>query len=115
MKTHYITPTFRLTAPDTCCVFCKHCLHYLWDYSNGIYSIVCGIEANEEDGWAGECNRFEYDGGKGEREPTEEEVKAHTEYLNDLVEFCKQVAPNLYEKHKAVLDKNKAEHFPIDK
>lgn len=36
----YICGPFKYTLPETACVFCCHA-DILWDFSNGIYCIIC--------------------------------------------------------------------------
>lgn len=40
MKRYECGP-FRYTLPDYACVFCEHCSDVFWDYSNGIYALIC--------------------------------------------------------------------------
>jgi hypothetical protein len=40
---------------DKNCVFCDHCTDIFWDYSNGIYGIVCELNKTPKDG---NCDEF---------------------------------------------------------
>ena len=57
-------------APDTCCLFCKHCDDIFWDYTNGPYLLSCEIFCIPKDcggrglpsevgGPDGTCEQFE--------------------------------------------------------
>lgn len=44
MNKKYKCGVFTYSLPETACVFCKHCNSVLWDYSDGIYCIVCEVD-----------------------------------------------------------------------
>lgn len=46
---------FVMCENDKDCVFCDHCTDIFWDFSNGIYGIVCGLEKEQVDG---KCDCF---------------------------------------------------------
>lgn len=50
-------------APETCCLFCKHCSDIFWDMTSGPYAIFCYIHDDpfECDGIIGRCIDFEED------------------------------------------------------
>jgi len=59
MKDYECGP-FVYKLPDHACVFCKFCSAVWWDYTNGIYNIICdndiyGINGNIEN----VCDKFE--------------------------------------------------------
>lgn len=35
--------------PDRACVFCQHCIAIFWDYSHGIYLLICEKEKSESE------------------------------------------------------------------
>lgn len=41
---------FVMCENDKDCVFCDHCTDIFWDFSNGIYGIVCELEKEQVDG-----------------------------------------------------------------
>ena len=49
--------------PPHACVFCKHCDSVLWDYSNGIYCIICNVDQKLVETTKGnidnKCSHFE--------------------------------------------------------
>lgn len=46
---------FKLKPDD--CVFCKYCIATFWDYTNGPYITICGLNYSRHD-----CNNFEKKG-----------------------------------------------------
>lgn len=56
-------------APETCCLFCKHCTDIIYDYTNGPYMVCCDLCASDEwdydTGMSGECEHFCSDKFKG--------------------------------------------------
>lgn len=40
------------------CMFCGHCTDIFYDYSNGIYALVCELSKDLEIGMAGNCIDF---------------------------------------------------------
>ena len=57
-------PYFAAECPATSCGFCDHCESVFWDYTNGIYMIICGIDEDVEKGAVGECECFEEKGAE---------------------------------------------------
>lgn len=45
----------QYVVPESCCLFCKHCSDIFWDYTNGIYMVICDSEFNVEIGMSGQC------------------------------------------------------------
>lgn len=63
-KIDYIPEGFRIfeledgrkfVARENGCLFCKHCTDILYDYTNGIYAIMCGLYKDTEEGMAANC------------------------------------------------------------
>lgn len=50
----------KYVAKKNSCLFCKYCTDIYWDYTNGIYSIVCDKEKSIDNGIAGKCAYFRY-------------------------------------------------------
>lgn len=51
---------YKVTAPDRCCLFCKHCTDIWYDWG-GIWGLTCEIreEVEVSKGAEGQCDRFE--------------------------------------------------------
>lgn len=47
---------FVMCENDKDCVFCDRCTDIFWDFSNGIYGIVCELNKKPEKG--GNCTAF---------------------------------------------------------
>lgn len=58
MKT-YNCGLFKYTLPDHACVFCKHCTDVFYDYSGGIYMLICDKENDVDGNISGKCREFE--------------------------------------------------------
>lgn len=41
---------YKVTAPDTCCLFCSHCTDVFWDFTHGPYMFFCDVDADTEEG-----------------------------------------------------------------
>lgn len=58
-------PSFIVTAPPKCCLFCTNCTDIWWDYTHGPYMMACELHHEENDtaydcgGYSGECNDFQ--------------------------------------------------------
>jgi len=52
-------PYFAVNAPATSCLFCNHCTDVFWDFTNGIYMLMCDLNTDTESGCKGKCERFE--------------------------------------------------------
>ena len=48
--------------PENHCVFCEHCNHMLYDYTNGPYMFFCELKKEFEKESYTTCNSFSYDG-----------------------------------------------------
>lgn len=56
----------KIGAHKHSCLFCKHCSDIFWDYTNGIYGVICDInwytaESMHEHinlSFDGQCERF---------------------------------------------------------
>lgn len=57
----------KIGAHKHSCLFCNHCTDIFWDYTNGIYALVCGIKWNNAENmnkhinlsFRGKCKSFE--------------------------------------------------------
>lgn len=52
---------YKYHLPYTACVFCKHCTDIFWDFSGGIYGLICekSMDIREIKGnITGECKQF---------------------------------------------------------
>lgn len=58
MKT-YECGLLKYTLPDHACVFCKHCSDVFYDYSCGIYMLICDKENDADGNLLGNCIEFE--------------------------------------------------------
>lgn len=54
-------PGVVVRAPETCCLFCKHCTDIFWDYTNGPYWMFCEKHDNitKVGGHVGNCPDFQ--------------------------------------------------------
>lgn len=52
--------TFRVKQ-DNDCVFCSHCTDIFWDYTHGIYALICELEREEVNSLIHTCEEFEED------------------------------------------------------
>ena len=43
---------------DRHCLFCDHCTDIFWDYTHGIYLMLCNINKDTRIGEKGECDCF---------------------------------------------------------
>lgn len=58
MKT-YECGLFKYNLPDHACVFCKHCTDVFYDYSNGIYMLICDKKDDVDGNLLDKCTDFE--------------------------------------------------------
>ncbi len=49
----------QYVAPDSCCLFCNNCTDTIWDYTHGLYMVICGKEFDIDIGMSGQCFGFE--------------------------------------------------------
>jgi hypothetical protein len=52
---------YKYHLPYTACVFCKHCTDIFWDFSGGIYGLICekNMDIRQIKGnITGECKHF---------------------------------------------------------
>jgi len=45
-------------VPEESCCTCKHCTDVFWDYSNGIYMLICELE---DEGTDEICDMYQWD------------------------------------------------------
>jgi hypothetical protein len=63
----------KFGAHKNSCLFCKHNTDIFYDYTNGIYMIICGLGLDDDcivKAFDGKCNKWESDG-------TEDEERIH--------------------------------------
>ena len=58
----YSCEYYRVTVPETSCLFCDHCTDVFWDFTHGPYMFVCELDRDTIRGIEGSCDAFEYDG-----------------------------------------------------
>lgn len=56
-KKLYRCGSYLYKLPETSCMFCDHCTDVFWDGLNGIYGMVCDIDAKCENAAYG-CSEF---------------------------------------------------------
>ena len=66
-KVYELTDGVKVGAHKYSCLFCFHCTDIFWDYTNGIYDIICDIELQNNESmqeninlaFSGKCKSFE--------------------------------------------------------
>ena len=58
---YQLTDTFYCAVKEPSCCTCKHCTDVFWDYSNGIYMLLCEYGNNNKKEY---CDKYEFDGIK---------------------------------------------------
>ena len=101
---------FGVKAPETCCLFCKHCSDVWWDHTNGPYMFNCEINNDlTEKGYLGECDRF--DECWDEVEKQNEEYKKQQEVICKQVKLCNEQWEKLNENTRQEIMKEISEKF----
>lgn len=57
-KIYELSDGRKYVARKNSCLFCSHCSDIFYDYTNGIYMLICDIEKNIEKGMSGKCKDF---------------------------------------------------------
>ena len=57
-KRYKLSDHLEVECPSESCVFCEHCESVFWDYTNGIYMLICELDADTDVGAEGKCKEF---------------------------------------------------------
>lgn len=55
---YQLTDSFYCAVPEQSCCTCAHCSDVFWDYTNGIYMLICELQNDSNGDW---CESYQWD------------------------------------------------------